>query len=265
MSKKNVISFVSILLVLSLLAILPMVFAVEPFGASVTPTSNTRAAPDEAGNHSAYAGNVSELVMSGFSNTQTWQGYYGNVTGTVQLADSNDFVMYNWTLTTPSGEVYASTNGTVSWTNIQCFNFTADGDFTSESGNGGTTSLYGTNLSQLELAYNINLTAVDGVDETFTLSGAGTHDLFYTANQQFSEGECRNTRVFDDTGAGVTNKYEEVLLYEPVTTSVVFAAILEDDAAGFNSKTSDFEMLVLEDGHGTDVAATVYYFFVELE
>lgn len=265
MNTKKVLSFVSLFLVLSLLSFLPVVFAVEPFGASTNVINTSRANPDAAGSAAAYAGNVSEMRLSGYSNTQTWQGYYGNVTGTVQLADSGDFVMYNWTLATPSGEVYATTNSTVIWTNIQCFNFTAAGDYTGESGNGGSTSLYGTNLTQLESMFTIPADAVDGVDETFTLAGAGTHDLFYTANQQFSEGECRNTRVFDNTGAGVTNKYEEVLLYEPVTTSVVFASILENDQTGFNSKTSDFEMLVLEDGHGTNIAATTYYFFVELE
>ena len=205
------------------------------------------------------------LTVFGYSTTQTWQGYFGNVSGTIQLADSNDNVLYNWSLASPQGEIYASTNATLLWTNIQCLNFTASGTYTNEAGNGGTTNLYGINLTGLEDRFNINSTDVDGVNETFTLTGAGTHNLFYTASQQFSEGECRNTRVYDDAGIGVDNSFEEALLYEPTTGSVVFTSLLNRDLLGFDNITHDFEMLVLEDGHGTDVSTTPYYFFVELE
>ena len=264
MDNKKMLVSVSLVLVLALFYLLSLVYA-EPFGATVTPTNISSAIADAPGSDNAYAGNVTELAISGFSSTQSWQGYYGNVSGTIQLADSSDYVMYNWSAANPSGEVYASTNDTINWLNIQCFNFTASGTYTNEAGNGGTTSQYGTNLSALETDYGINASDVDGVDETFNLQGAGTHDQFYTANQLFTQGQCRNTRVFDNTGAGVPNKFEEVLLYEPVSTSVVFASILENDALGFNQRSSDFEMLVLEDGHGTNVASTPYYFFVELE
>jgi len=44
----------------------------------------------------------------------------------------------------------------------------------------------------------------------------------------------------------------------------VFASLLSDDALGFDSLPHDFEMLVLEDGHGADTATTSYFFFVEL-
>ncbi len=251
---------------LLLVAALSFASAIEPTGSSVTEVRSETAPADAAGSNTAIAGNITEVTLSGIQTTQTWQGYFGNVSGTIQLADANDNVMYNWSLANPSGEVYASTNSSISWTNIQCFNFTADGSYTDESGNGGTTSLYGTNLSTLESMFNIASTDVDGVDETFNLIGAGTHDLFYTANQQFSEGECRSTRVFDSTGQGVSNNFEEVLLYEPVSKSIIFAALLESGAvAGFDGNDYDFEMLVLEDGHGTDTAVTTYYFFVELE
>lgn len=265
-TKKLVVIGIFVLLSgLLALYLMPIGFALEPFGATVNATNISRAPADVAGSDEAWAGNVTELVLNGFSNTQTWQGYYGNVSGTIQLADSSDYVMYNWTAATPSGEVYASVNQSISWLNIQCFNFTASGVYTAEAGAGGNTSLYGTNLTQLEQRYNLNASDVDGVDETFYLLGGGGHDLFYTANQQFSEGECRNTRVFGDTGAGVSDEFEEVLLYEPSTRSVIFAALIENDMGSFNTKTADFEMLVLEDGHGTDVDATTYYFFVELE
>jgi hypothetical protein len=254
-----------ILVLFGLLLLIPSVFALTPSGASVANGTSSSAPADPAYGNNAIAGNVTELGISGFTTTQAWQGYFGNVTGVIQLADSNDNVLYNWTQASPRGEVYASTNSSVQWLNIQCFNFTAVGDYTSESGNGGTVNLYGTNLTQLHTQYGIDLSDPDSVNATFSLTGAGTHDSFFTASQDFAEGECQSTRVYDNTGAGVTNKFEEVLLYEPVTTSVVFASILEQDASGFNANTHDFEMLVLENGHGIDTTSTPYYFFVELQ
>jgi len=267
MNRKRVFAYgiFSALILLALSMSFPVSYAIEPFGATVNVTNISRAIPDAAGSDNAFAGNVSEMKINGYSITQSWQGYYGNVSGTIQLADSSDFVMYNWSATTPSGEVYASTNSSIQWMNVQCFNYTAAGNFTSDTAQAGGTSLYGRNLSQLEAQYGLLAADVDGVDETFSLSGAGTHDQFFTANRQFSEGECRNTRVYDSSGAGVSNNFEEVLLYEPATTSLIFTSIIENDVSGFNSRSSDFEMLVLENGHGTDTSSTTYYFFIELE
>jgi hypothetical protein len=241
------------------------VYSAGPSGANVSKLNSTTAPLDSAGSAAAQAGNVSEINIFGYSSTQAWQGYFGNVTGVIQLADSNDNVLYNWTQASPQGEIYASTNQTIYWNNVQCFNFTSTGSYASESGNGGTTSLYGTNITQLESLFGIVPEDVDGVDDTFNLYGPGTHNLFYTSNQQFSEGECRSTRAYDGSGAGVDNNFEEVLLYEPQSASVIFASLLDQDLAGFDGRSHDFEMLVLENGHGVDTQSTTYYFYVELQ
>ncbi|MEM4271193.1 MAG: hypothetical protein QXO70_03820 [Candidatus Pacearchaeota archaeon] len=215
----------------------------------------------------AQAGNVTEVNIFGYSPTRAWQGYFGNVTGTIQLTDAQSRVMYNWSLASPQGEVYASTNSSILWNRIQCFNFTSAGTLDNLGSEvAGATSLYGYNLTQLESMFGINFDDVDGVDETFVYFGAPQgHDLFYTANLQFSAGECRSTRIFDSSGAGVDGNFEEVLMYEPTTTSIIFASLLDENQLGFDQATHDFQMLVLENGHGTDTSATTYYFFVELE
>jgi len=242
------------------------VMAVEPYGANYTEVNSTTAPADQPQGHNAIAGNVTELDITGYTTTQSWQGYFGNVSGTIQLADAQDNVMYNWSLASPEGEVYASTSDSISWSSVMCFNFTADGTYGDDSANVGETSLHGMNLTQLESAFNIKSDDVDGVDETFSLIGAGTHDKFYVANLEFAEGECPNTRIYNNTGKGANDNFEEVLLYDYSTQSVIFTAILdEEDVLGFDNKYHDFEMLVLEDGHGTDTSVTTYYFYVELE
>jgi hypothetical protein len=241
-----------------------LVLAVEPFGANVDNLTSTRAPSDNATGIPAIAGNVTELEITGYSLTQAWQGYFGNVSGTIMLADAGDNVMYNWSLASPQGEIYASTNNSIEWNYIQCLNFSSDGTYGDDTDNAGNTSQHGTNLTILEDMFGIASDDVDGVNETFILLGSG-HDTFYTNNLEFSEGECRNTQVFSNAGLGEDGKFEEVLLYEPTTSSVVFASLLNEDILGFDNNPHDFEMLVLENGHLTDTSTTTYYFWVELE
>lgn len=255
-----------VLFVFSFIFFSGLASAVQPSGANITNIGVSQTAPSsQAGSVPAQAGNVTELNLFGYTSTQAWQGYFGNVTGTIQLGDANGNVLYNWSDVSPTGEVYASTNSTIYWTNIQCFNYTATGTFANENGNGGTTNLYGTNLSLLQNEFGINSTDVDSVNNTFNLIGGSTHKQFYTANQQFTAGECQNTNIYDNTGAGESNKFAELLLYEPQSKSVVFTSLLNQNVLGFDNRTHDFEMLVLDNGHETDVSTTNYYFYVELQ
>jgi len=244
-----------------------------PFGANYTQEATSRAPADSPANHSALAGNVTEITVTGFTVTQSWQGYFGNVSGTIWLADSSDNVFYNWSLASPEGEVYASINGTsIDWAYTQCFNFTATGTFADDTGNAGGTSQFGTNLSSLESQFTIASDDVDGVNETFSLtgtheSGGGLeHDLFYTNSLQFSAGECLSSHIRTSGGGLADGTFQEVILYEPTSRAVIFTSLLdEEDVAGFDGTLHDFEMLVLEDGHGTDTSTTTYFFYVELE
>jgi len=239
------LTLISLLLVTFMAA---SVLAVQPFGANYTIVKPSERAPmDAPSNHTALAGNVTELSITGMSTTQSWQGYYGNVSGTIQLADASDHQMYNWSIASPEGEIYATTITTVNWSGIACFNLP-------------------TNHVALEAAFGIASDDVDGVNETF--SDAGTHDLFYTNNVQFSAGDCSSTSIYDGSHTRADNHFEEVLLTHNATSStdVIFTAILdEEDVVGFDDALHDFEMLVLENGHGTNIATTVYYFYVELE
>ncbi len=255
------ISAIIALIVITLFIVKPAI-SVEPSGSTLTIGESSSAAADPADSVAAQAGNVTELNIFGYSTTQSWQGFYGNVTGVIQLADANDDVLYNWSLASPQGEVYASLNSTISWGKVQCLNFTANGTGISGGETPGGTNLAGINISQLEAQFSIDSDDVDGVDETFTLTD---HDEFFTANLEFSENECISTRIYGDSGAGADGEFEEVLLYEPDTSSVIFTSLLENNLAGFNGAPYDFQMLVLEDGHAGDTGSTPYYFYVELE
>lgn len=238
------------ILIIGILALFScgLVLAIVPFGADIVENVTTRSPPDDPESHEAWAGNVTYLTLYGYSTTQSWQGYYGNVSGTIQLADNNDKVLYNWTLADPEGEVYATVNGTaqVDWANVVCFDLDA-------------------NHGALETLFNLSSDDVDGVNETFFNSN--NHEGFFTANVQFDAGECAASYMYNNNGTGTEGVFEEVLLTDgSATTQVIFTSIIDEfGSAGFDGNNYDFEMVVLENGHGIDVATTVYYFYVELE
>ena len=81
----------------------------------------------------------------------------------------------------------------------------------------------------------------------------------------FSDGECLSTHTFGDTHAGTDGEFQEVILYESTSRAVIWTAILDNNVTGFDQKGHDFQLMVPEDGHGTDTDGTTYYFYVELE
>ncbi len=219
-----------------------------PSGANWTDSSTTQTPNSDPQEHAAYAGNTTFLDLYADVASMSWQGYYGNVTGTIQLADGNDDVFYNWSVASPSGEVYASVNGTgvITWGNIACF----DAD----------------NSTAVEALYNISGDDVDGLNETF--SDSNTHNPFFTGSVSFAAGACPAAYMFDETKEGAAGTFEEVVLTDSADdTMVIFAALLEPtDETGFDGEYYDFEMLVLENGHGSGASSgTNYYFYVELE
>jgi hypothetical protein len=206
---------------------------------TVTSISNSTALAGSPESHDAIAGNVTEIQIFGESVTQTWQGYFGNVSGAITLENAAGNAMYNWSLASPEGEIYASPSNNVAWASIECFNWTAN----------GTT---------VESAYNIGANDADGINETFSNT---VHPDFATGTKAFNNGECMSTEIFSQ-GAGSEGTFDEVLLWDG--SDLVFAAILEKDAIGFDGNPYDFQMIVVEDGHNGDTTTTPYYFYVEL-
>ena len=261
--------FVMLLITIFLVSVLLETVSAIPFGANVGTATTSRKIADTPGSYSgAYAGNISGFNLNSESITNTWQGYYGNVTGTITLDDASNYTMYNWSLQSPSGEVY-SANQSINWQNIQCFNFTANGTLANNVDNtdaiAGATSLTGWNMTHIENMTGIVWNSADGLNETFTYSGAQGHTSFVTDDEQFTTGECLTTRIYGDTGAGVQTEFEEALLWDPANYVLVFTSILEDNILGFDNAYHDFEMIVLENGHSGDTQATTYYFWIELE
>jgi hypothetical protein len=258
------IGFYIIVVVVFTVFLLNIVYG-QPFGGSVTLGKSERGLPISPGQVAAQAGNITSINIEGVSITRSWQGYFGNVTGVITLDDANNNTLYNWTAASPSGEVYAS-NSSVTWSSIQCFNFTASGFLNNTEEDilqAGSTSLHGKNMTLLEQEFGIKWDDVDGVNETF--SENRSHEIFHIGSLEFDQNECPTTYIYGSNGQGVPNQFEEILMWSPETNATVFVGLLESDLVGFNNAEHDFEMIVLENGHGTDTSVTNYNFYVELE
>lgn len=202
----------------------------------------------------ALAGNVTQLTVAGTTVTQTWQGYYGNVTGTITLDDANNNTMYDWTLASPEGEIYAS-QAQITWTsgNVKCYDFNM-----TDAGYSAFVT-----LSELETSLGLASDDIDGVDETFT-EGSG-YDSFYAGEYQINA-VCPTTQTYNGSETKDSESFQEVLLYDNTSNEIVYTAIIEEtEPTGFNDQPWDFQMLVGEDGHNGNTATTQYYFYVELE
>lgn len=211
----------------------------------------------------AEAGNVTALVFTSTRVTQTWQGYYGNLTGTITLDDANNQTLYDWSLPNPSGEVYSSNGSIVTWSNIYCMNVSGTRN---ASGVPGTSkAVSNINGSQIELNFGINITDTDGLNETFNDTytdaiGFRVGSIGIDVSDGCSLAHPYTTEVYLSTG------WQELLLSD--NASLIFTALIRENANGFQTGTTDtydFQMLVLENGHvGSETATTPYYFFVEL-
>ena len=202
----------------------------------------------------AQAGNVTALVIDNTFATSAWQGYYGNVTGTVVLQDAGGDNLYSWALNNPAGEVYAANHSVVIWNDVRCLNFT-----------GNTTEVWH-NVTTVEDDYKINDTDLDGVNETFnaTYDDGGTG--FFAGNVHITDDDACPMTYSYVNGASQATSFREVILHD--NNTLVWTALLENNVDGFQSgagDTHDFQMLVPIDGHDNINSTRTYYFFVELE
>ena len=213
----------------------------------------------------AEAGNVTGLKIYDQRLTEAWQGYYGNITGAITLQDGSSNIFYDWQIANPRGEIYASNSSTtVRWTSIYCLNvsqnegasFNVTIPFVRPGG-----AVSDVNSSRIELSYGINATDLDGLNETF-FSEPYTGSFSVAGTTIDSTDGCSFASPYVSNLPSV-GTWNELILSD--NQSIIFTAVIRENAADFRGQTSDFQMLVLENGHtGLDTSTTPYYFYVEL-
>ena len=188
--------------------------------------------------------NVSGGVIANFNLSATiqnprWKAFVGQVVGSFTLDDSAGSTIYDWTLATVTGRVYATRKTTaVTWASIGC---ATTNDLENEN-----TALTRSNVD-------------DNITATFSDT---THDTFNVGSNPIGQDTCPtlNTYVNSVKNEGSGQPFEEMALHDG--SDVVYASILEEDATGYNGASYDFQMIVPE--NDSDTANTLYYLYVEL-
>ena len=237
----------AILSILVLFTLIGLVLA-EPYG----PNGISRDL-DERGNLSGIApkqvsaqgGNVTQITINASSITKRWQGYYGNISGRIRLDDAQGNTMYDWTNAgfSPIGTIFAANQTVTDWSNVICLNLTGD-----------DIPRQGINATILEQMYGMALSDGDGVDETF----AGTESITIGTT---TLSNCPSTHIYQNNQSQNT-VWNETLLTQNQSRSVIYAAKVDQDTVGFDGKTWDFQMIVGE--NGPQQGPTQYQFYVEL-
>ena len=186
----------------------------------------------------AQAGNVTELSINARSISRFWAGYYGNISGTIVLANANNNSLYEWNATNPQGEIYASRNDSLQWVSVGCADETM--------------------ISQEESDMNMG-TSPERINLTFQYQ---SHPEFFVGSNQINSNTCRSTNLYNSTGFQ-TESFFQVLLMEG--SSAIYTTILSPETIGFDGNTYDFQMIVPEDGSDGNTDTTTYYFYVEIE
>jgi len=234
-------------------------------------------------------GHIWVLNIKENQNTHRWIGYVGNITGNISLQDDSGNNLYEWDLAVTSGEIYATRfhggsspdpirNGNqrdsgqvggaydyVDWTNMQCASPTM---INNESGMLGHNDQVDNDALNNTFLNNSNF-HTNGMD--FTVA-----DRYIDVSAQNCSGTFLNTNPDSDT----TEYWQMTVLEDGYADyadgDIVYAAIVENNAVGFNGKTYDFQMILPQygavlDGGENDAGDSdnikpnlAYYFYVEL-
>ena len=199
------------------------------------------ASADAAGTDIARGGYITSVDLSASSQTVKWQGYFGEVDGTVTLEDASGNQMYEWTwVSAQGGTVFAVARETApTWTDVATYDVEDAAVDTAWGYSGSDTA-------ELTFDEDEGNTEFDVAGYTVT---ADNRDTLYTLKQD-----------------GDPSTFEEVLLTDQETaTSIddyIFACRIDDDAADFQGGTSDYQLIV-PDTIAADTTTT-YYFYVEM-
>lgn len=189
-------------------------------------------------------GRIATLNLTATTQNTRWKGFVGYMVGTFTLDDASGSTLYDWTLASVDGEVFATRNSsTVTWSNIKCAN---------------TTILENENVEMNHTNSQDNITAT--FDDT-------THSAFTVAGNSISADSCPTLNTYVNNASQDTS-FEEVALWDgindTITANVVYSTILENDVTGFDNNAYDFQMVVPEIGLDTFTGSTAYYVYVEL-
>ncbi len=233
-------------LLLITFVILSIFFVNFALGATpVSPTSvgvlanETKNTSSSGSNLNSSGGYLVTINLSTITQNPHWKGLVGYLTGRFSLDDVSGSTLYDWSLASVSGEIYATRNSSnIAWSNLTC-----------------------ANTSLLE-AENFALNQTNPYDNiTATFRNGNNHTALTVGAVSLSANACNytlNTYVNNVS----SSRFTEVALNS--RTAIIYAAILENRAIGYDNNTYDFQMIVPDNGASGFSGVIPYYLYVKL-
>ena len=187
-------------------------------------------------------GTITTVTLNADSQNDRWKAYIGNVSGSLTLDDADGSTIFDWTLSTVAGEVYASRDSDITFSQVNCSNIT--------------------HIQNEELAIN-HTNANDNITATFDEL---THDAFLVGDISIPSDTCYSLHTYIND-SNQSSSFQEMVLYDGTNHTdgdILYATILENDLAGFDNQTYDFQMIVPDYGTLEISGNLGYYFYVEL-
>jgi len=180
---------------------------------------------------------ISSLNITATVQNSRWKAFVGWISGMYSLDDSSGSTIYDWSLSSVSGEIYVSRNAsTVNWTGIGC---ASAGEILAE-----------------DVAMEHD--GEDNISSTF--SGINS-ETYVVAGTSIGAGACSATNTYVNN-ISQSASFEETVLHDGV--NVVFATGIENAVAGYDGVGYDFQMIVPENGNESFSGTTAYYLYVEI-
>jgi hypothetical protein len=211
-----------------------------PSGGSVSYMFNSTSNGSVPGSRADFGGYIHTVNIDTLQQDTNWKAYIGNVTGSFTLDDAVNKTIYSWDMAVTGGEIYASHNTSITWSQIGC---------------AGPQ-----NITEENAFFGFSPGGSDNINSTFNTS---LHSAFFVGSRSFQASQCNATALYiNDTRQVVAadSRWQEILLND--NASMVYTAIMREDLYGYNNLTYDFQLILPE--NGTQATPTTYYFWVEL-
>jgi len=231
-----------ILIIISFLSLLKIVTA-TPTGPVITVVSNTTMLPIMTNRSQDTKGTITTVTLSSLQQDYKWKAYVGNVSGKLTLSGANTKAIYDWSLGSITGKVFATRSNSVSWTNVACVNQTT---IDSEEAAFGTTS---------SMSDSINLTFKNTA-----------HKGFLVGTVNITNSTCRSTATYINGTPQTVNEtatFQEILLRDTTTSSLVYTSLINSQQPGYDGIGNYDFQLILAENESSNTPST-YYFYVEL-
>lgn len=217
-------------LLLLAVAVFLLTFALAsaaPGGASTSTGASETNAGTSVSTVNIEGGNVTYVDVNSDVVTGRWAGFFGNVSGSIILADTAGSNFYQWTVSNMTGAaVYAASASISDWSGANIVP-----------------------LTESNTPAFLQTAATDNFNNTFA-----ANEAFVSAS--LNEAATPYTTTYNSSG--VAGNLKTYALYSTADTADIWAGLAVNDADGFNAATVDYQILVPAQ------SSTSYSFYLEL-